>query len=495
MNSSHAIQSPETAPEVTGSPGNPPDKSYRPSPGERRAIVASVLAAVDVAATVAALLVVSWLAGLISVSIRAAPAEWQGVTAAVAILMAIFWLAGLYTGRGPSPFERLRLRTLGVVAFCALEFGLQRPTVPGGFLQIGLMLPALLALGHYAELAARYWLERKGLWSERAIIIGDNRSAELLIVELLARPLLGVRPVAAVSPTIDKTQVAPGGSLAGVPVVANIDALAEPIDVAIAIGPASLAAFDLLNRRSGKIKSVLLLSGGPIGESLWKSTRALGQAVGVEVSADERLDQSPIIKRAVDLLLVSLVVVPAGLIVALAALAVKLVDPGPIFYAQRRIGQQGRPIDVLKVRSMYQDAEQRLEQHLSRNPEARQEWARNFKLRNDPRVLPVVGAIIRKSSIDELPQLWNVLRGDMSLVGPRPFPEYHANGFDKEFQVLRLSVPPGLTGLWQVGPRSDGDLETQKAEDLFYIRNRSLWLDLYIMLQTLPAVVIGRGAR
>ena len=489
MNSSRAINSPETNPEILGQRFD----WSKPSPTQRRIIVGTVMAATDLAATALAILGAGLLIQL--VGIRAPTGSWQGAAAGIAIIMAIYWLAGLYTGRGPSLFERLRLRALSVVAFCALEVGLQQPAALEGIVNVGLMLPAILALGYYAEVAARYWLDRQGLWSERALIVGDSRSAEQLIAELQARPLLGVKPVAVISPSIDKTQVGPGGNISGVLVAANIDTLDSPIDVAIAIGPASLSAFDLMNRRSGKIQSVLMLSGGPVGESLWKSTRALGQAVGVEVSTADRIDQSPILKRSVDILLISLVALPAALLVALAALAVRIVDPGPIFYTQRRIGQQGRPIDVLKVRSMYQDAGPRLEDHLRDHPEVRREWERNFKLRNDPRVLPFVGAIIRKSSIDELPQLWNVLRGDMSLVGPRPFPEYHANGFDKEFQVLRLSVPPGLTGLWQVGPRSDGDLDTQKAEDLFYIRNRSLWLDLFIMLQTVPAVVIGRGAR
>jgi lipopolysaccharide/colanic/teichoic acid biosynthesis glycosyltransferase len=144
---------------------------------------------------------------------------------------------------------------------------------------------------------------------------------------------------------------------------------------------------------------------------------------------------------------------------------------------------------------MYCDAQGRLEEYLRSNPRARSEWERYFKLSNDPRILPLVGNLIRRMSLDELPQLWSVIVGDMSLVGPRPFPQYHMDSFDADFRHVRTMVPPGLTGLWQVSSRSNGDLSVQQTLDTFYIRNWSIWLDLYIIFQTVLAVVSAKGAK
>lgn len=201
-----------------------------------------------------------------------------------------------------------------------------------------------------------------------------------------------------------------------------------------------------------------------------------------------------LLKRAVDLA----IALPAAVLLmplfGLVVLAIKVIDPGPAFYVQTRVGRDGHEIRLFKFRSMYIDAERRLTEHLQASEEARLEWSRYFKLRDDPRILPNIGRLLRRSSMDELPQLWNVLFGDMTLVGPRPLPEYHATSFDPEFQRLRQSVTPGVTGLCQVLARR-AELDGQKAHDLFYIRNQSVWLDLYILLQTVPAVLSGKGAR
>jgi lipopolysaccharide/colanic/teichoic acid biosynthesis glycosyltransferase len=201
------------------------------------------------------------------------------------------------------------------------------------------------------------------------------------------------------------------------------------------------------------------------------------------------------LKRGVDLMVALLAAVTFLPLIGLAALAIKLVDRGPVFYAQERRGLGGQRIRGWKLRTMYSDAAARLERHLAENPAARTEWNRFFKLRQDPRVLPWIGGLLRRSSIDELPQLWNLVLGEMTLVGPRPLPDYHLAAFDGAFRHLRQTVVPGLTGLWQVSARSDGDTDTLRQLDSAYIANRSLGLDLQILLRTVAVVLTGRGAR
>ena len=196
-------------------------------------------------------------------------------------------------------------------------------------------------------------------------------------------------------------------------------------------------------------------------------------------------------KSALDIVGAFVLLVLTSLIFLVTALAIKLTSPGPILFRQQRSGLNGRPFTMLKFRSMVSDAEQ-LKQELA----ALNEMAGPvFKVTQDPRITPV-GRIIRRFSIDELPQLVNVLRGEMSLVGPRPLPVDEVKRFDDFSHRRRLSVKPGLTCLWQVSGRNEvKDFKDWVRLDLEYIDNWSLWLDVKILLRTIPVVLIGTGAR
>lgn len=184
------------------------------------------------------------------------------------------------------------------------------------------------------------------------------------------------------------------------------------------------------------------------------------------------------------LLLVAPVMIAIGV-------AIFIQDGGPPMFAHRRIGQGGRAFLCLKFRTMAIDAQRRLDELLASNPMARAEWERDHKLRDDPRVT-ALGAFLRRSSLDELPQLLNVLRGEMNLVGPRPIVEAEIAKYGRRFRFY-ASVKPGITGLWQVSGRNDTGYRARITLDCVYARRRSLLLDGFIILATVPAVLSRRG--
>jgi exopolysaccharide biosynthesis polyprenyl glycosylphosphotransferase len=198
-----------------------------------------------------------------------------------------------------------------------------------------------------------------------------------------------------------------------------------------------------------------------------------------------------VLKQVIDFSVALLAIILLAVPFLIIGLLIKLTSPGPILFRQRRCGLNGQPFTILKFRTMETDAEQRKHQLASLNEMS----GPVFKMTNDPRITPI-GRILRKFSIDEFPQFYNVLRGEMSLVGPRPLPVDEVRRFDDLAHRRRLSVKPGLTCLWQVSGRNDvKDFEDWVRLDLEYIDNWSLWLDLKIIWRTIPIVLIGAGAR
>jgi exopolysaccharide biosynthesis polyprenyl glycosylphosphotransferase len=198
-----------------------------------------------------------------------------------------------------------------------------------------------------------------------------------------------------------------------------------------------------------------------------------------------------LIKGAIDFLGAILLLIPASFVMAAACIAIKLTSPGPAMFRQTRAGKHGKPFTMYKFRTMVTDAEMRQAELQAFNVMS----GPVFKIEQDPRITPL-GRYLRKWSIDELPQLFNVLQGHMSLVGPRPLPIYEVEKFENTAQRRRLSVKPGLTCLWQVSGRNQvTDFHEWVRLDLKYIDNWSIWLDLKILAMTVPAVLFGFGAK
>ena len=185
------------------------------------------------------------------------------------------------------------------------------------------------------------------------------------------------------------------------------------------------------------------------------------------------------------------IILTLPLFLVIAAL-VKLTSRGPVFYKQERLGYRGKPFRILKFRTMVVDAEKVLKDYLKRNPQLREEYEKYFKLKKDPRITPL-GRILRKTSLDELPQLFNILLGNMSVVGPRPIIQEEVAKYGENAGKL-FSVKPGLTGLWQVSGRADLTYDERVKLDMEYIERQNFFLDLFIILKTVPVIFRGHGA-
>lgn len=210
------------------------------------------------------------------------------------------------------------------------------------------------------------------------------------------------------------------------------------------------------------------------------------------VRAHRRSRASPLLGRALDISVALLALCAFAPFMAFVALAVALDRSGPVIFRHTRVGKADRRFQVLKFRTMRVDADSVLMNHLSSNPAAAAEWARDHKLKDDPRITRL-GHFLRKSSLDELPQIFNVLAGDMSIVGPRPIVEAEIPRYGRFFKAYCF-VRPGITGVWQVSGRNDVSYRRRVAMDALYARRKNVILDLRLMAATVPAVLTRRGS-
>jgi len=426
--------------------------------------------------------------------------QYLAVAIGILLLPLVHYQLGLYPGYMLGPVERLRRRTLATLAVFGGLVAWDN-LVARGVLSRGVLLGTFvfaLVLPSLAETATRMALVRHGRWGISAVVLGAGETGQLLARTLRDTPQLGLKPIA----FLDNRPEAWNTRLEDVPV-------AGPLGLAVDFETRAEAAIvvlsDLRNDEASGLlyelnfPRVIVIPDLAGIASLWVSARDLsggagGGCLGLEIKKNLLVRHNHVLKRMMDqsvALPLFLVSIP---IIAIAAIWIKFASRGPVFYRQIREGLGGQRVAVWKLRTMYADAGRLLDQWLDRYPEDRAHWLRYFKLRHDPRVLPGIGKLLRRTSLDELPQLWSVLRGEMSLVGPRPLPDYHLEQFSNEFRTLRTRVVPGLTGLWQVSARSEGDLKVLESLDTYYIRNWSPWLDLYILARTVKVVLLGDGA-
>lgn len=208
-------------------------------------------------------------------------------------------------------------------------------------------------------------------------------------------------------------------------------------------------------------------------------------------SASRDVGRDAVVIRAIDITIAISAILLLLPLLVLIFVAMKLTSPGPVLFAHRRVGKGGHAFPCYKFRSMVVNSAEVLERHLAESSDARAEWQRDQKLRNDPRVTPI-GRLLRRTSLDEVPQIFNVLRGEMSMVGPRPIVEGEMIRY-RQYIVDYMSVKPGITGLWQISGRNNTTYRRRVALDTAYARSRTVALDLAILARTVPAVLTGSG--
>ncbi len=407
----------------------------------------------------------------------------------------VFAYEGLYRRKYPTEEETLLIFRGSVIATLLSATAL--------FYVRGILVSRLLILEVFVltvvlvplfRTGVKRLLIRWGTWQARALVVGMDRFTHRLVQHLQRHPELGYRVIGVVSPAPDLPC-----SLPNLPCVGSLQDLPKLLqrqrpEALIVSG--SLASrsevLQILESLAPHLQEVILV---PDLRGLRIANMEVGQMGSVAVlQLRQPLLTRPnlLIKRAFDLVVASLtLLLLLPLFVAIAA-AIKLTSRGPVFYVQPRVGLGGKVFPCYKFRTMYQDSEERLQRLLAQDPEARRQWETYRKLPNDPRVTPV-GRFLRRYSLDELPQLWNVLKGDMSLVGPRPYLESELPHLSHDIRVI-TSVKPGITGLWQVSGRSNVPFEERSLLDEYYVRNWSLWLDLMILVKTLWVILKGEGA-
>lgn len=206
-----------------------------------------------------------------------------------------------------------------------------------------------------------------------------------------------------------------------------------------------------------------------------------------------QVDKKPLyefVKRFFDIFLSLLAIIILSPVMIILSIIIKCTSEGPVIFSHKRVGRYGKPIKIYKFRSMVSNAEELIKTF---SPEQKAEYKKNFKLENDPRITKI-GKIMRKTSLDELPQLFNILKGDISIVGPRPIMEVETEIYGN-YRDMLLSIKPGLTGFWAANGRSDTTYKRRRAMEIYYVKNRSLLFDIKIIFQTAVSVFKGDGAR
>ncbi len=347
------------------------------------------------------------------------------------------------------------------------------------------------------RITVKRWIVRIGLLKYKVLILGTNETAIRTATALQKESNMGYEVIG----YIEDTPLSGRRDIEGIKVHKHLDRLDRYLrkcdiqNIVIAIqGLDKTKLSDLINALQHKTRSVLYvpdLSGmAVIGTELVHFFQ--DQFFALEIKNNLAQPINHFIKRLFDYVVGIIMFLLLAIPILIICVLIKLTSPGPAIFKQKRIGKDGKLFLCYKFRTMYKDSEEKLNNLLESDPLAKTEWETYWKLQLDPRVTKF-GNFLRKTSLDELPQIWNVLKGEMSLIGPRPYLPREWDFLKKNSDIIH-SVHPGITGLWQISGRSNATYEQRLSFDTWYVRNWNLWLDIMILIKTMAVVIKKEGA-
>lgn len=454
----------------------------------------SLSAKLILAADIVALSVILWaFLSHTSLGRYAAPGGWSPLSPLLPFFLILYWLFGSYPGVSVNPVAEIRSITIAnasVFLLIALIVTLHRATSASVLICLAAFFAASLAIP-LSRASVRKLGSRFHWWGYPVVLLGGGEVARSVLHRFKNQPHLGLHPVAVVSDFTEAREIN------GVPVFKS-QCLSQMgsfgIRHAIVAAPElSQMEFEEMVSQCGDSFPQLIII--PDAAYMWKVgayTRDLMGILGIQVRNNLLDRKSRLAKRTIDFASATVLLFCVLPLMVVISILIVFETGFPVFYAQERLGRGGKTFRMLKFRTMLQNSKDVLERSLAGDPELRREWQQFQKLRKDPRVSRV-GAFLRKASLDELPQLWNVLNGEMSLVGPRPIIQDEVERYQEAYLVYKKTVP-GLTGLWQVSGRNRTTYAERVAYDCYYIRNWSIWMDIYLLAKTVAAVFTGDGA-
>ena len=412
------------------------------------------------------------------------------------IVIVVFWYQEQYLKRRPT-WEEIGLIAKTVFIFAILHMGfsflISHHVIKGFNILFWIGLLFVLPVFRYLT---KYLLCGLGLWSRDVYIIGTGKTAVNAVNLLSNNKLLGYRIIGLISFDVDqhsKTHL-------NIPVISyesilNYSLINSDTEIVVALNSNEIVThirqINLLQSHYTFVSIVPDISGLPLyGAEVEHFFGDEQLFLRLQNNLGRRLNR--VIKRVADIICASIAIILLSPLLALISVFIIISTKNSVVFRHKRIGKNGDFFYCLKFKTMYNNSQEILTELLANNEKARVEWGKDFKLKNDPRVTPI-GKLLRKSSLDELPQLLNVLLGDMSLVGPRPIVEAEISKYKDDFYYYKL-VSPGITGLWQISGRNDVDYTNRVRLDVCYIKNWSLWYDFVILLKTIQVVLKRSGA-